>query len=67
MAKRTVFSDENNNELDYFINDKGQLYISVGAGDVEQSMYNGYIALEKDDVDELIKVLPELSKQMDDA
>lgn len=27
MARRTVFYDENNNELDCYINDKGKIYI----------------------------------------
>ena len=30
MTTRTVFSDDDNNEMDCYLNDKGKLYISVG-------------------------------------
>jgi hypothetical protein len=63
MPTRTVFSDTDNNEMDCVINDKGKLYISIGQiGD--EGMYNGYIALDKEDAQKLIKLLTELESEM---
>lgn len=65
MATRTVFSDDNNNEMDCYLNDQGKVYINVGqTGD--DNMYNGFITLEKGDVTQLIKILSELEKEMED-
>jgi hypothetical protein len=65
MATRTVFSDEENNEMDCYLNDKGKLFISVGQTG-EDIAYNGYITLNKDDVGKLIKILTELENDMID-
>jgi hypothetical protein len=63
MATKTVFIDPDNNEMDCFINDKGKLYISVGqTGD--DAMYSGYITLDKEDVQKLIKILTEMENEM---
>ena len=65
MAQRTVFEDENNNELDCYLNDKGKVFIQVGeaGGDIREK---GYIVLDKDDVNGLIKLLTEIEKDMID-
>lgn len=65
MATRTVFSDENNNEMDCYLNDKGKVFISVGQPG-EDITYSGFIALNKEDVNKLIKKLTELEKEMTD-
>ncbi len=65
MASRTVFSDENNNEMECYLNDKGKVYINVGRPS-EDVAYNGYITLNRDDVRKLIKTLTELEKEMKD-
>ncbi|MFN8356334.1 MAG: hypothetical protein U0Y10_17895 [Spirosomataceae bacterium] len=65
MATRTVFSDDNNNEMDCYLNDQGKVFISVGqSGD--DIVYSGFITLEKSDVTQLIKILTELEKEMAD-
>jgi glycosyltransferase involved in cell wall biosynthesis len=63
MATRTVFSDNDNNELDCYLNDKGKVFISVGQPS-EDIAYNGFITLSKKDVNQLIKILSELKKEM---
>jgi hypothetical protein len=63
MAVRTVFSDENNNELDCYINDKGKVYISISQPG-EDIAYSGFITLDRDDVKQLIKKLSEFEKEM---
>lgn len=63
MAKRIIFSDEDDNELECYINQKGKLYIAAGQKDDVQF---GYITLDKEDVNELIKMLSDLEEQMED-
>ena len=63
MAIRLVFEDENN-EMECFLNDKGKVYISVN--DKEDKNLNGYITLDKDDVIELIKILKDAEEQMEE-
>jgi len=65
MATRTVFTD-GNNEMDCYLNVKGQVFINVGQIGEDNSIYNGFITLEKDDVKQLIKILTELEKEMTD-
>lgn len=65
MATRTVFSDDDNNELDCYINDKGKLFISAGQPG-EDIAYNGFITLNKKDVNQLIKILSNLEKEMEE-
>lgn len=64
MPVRTVFSDENNNEMDCYLNDQGQVYISVGQSR-EDVIYSGFITLNKEDVQQFIKLLTELEKEME--
>ena len=65
MAKRTVFTDENNNEMDCYLNDKGEIFIEVGesGADIREK---GYIVLNKSDVHEFIQLLTEIEKDMKD-
>lgn len=65
MAIRTVFNGENNNEMDCYLNDKGQVFLQVGeiGSDVHDK---GFITLDKSDVNELIKMLTEIEKEMVD-
>ena len=65
MAKRTVFTDENNNEMDCYLNKQGKVYIGVGDWG-EDSAYSGYITLDKDDVSQLINILSELNDAMEE-
>lgn len=65
MPIRTVFSDENNNEMDCFLNDKGQVFIEVGESGAHLSE-KSFITLNKEDVNELIKRLSEIEKDMED-
>jgi len=65
MATRTVFSDNDNNEMDCYLNKDSKLFIRIGqTGD--DSPYGGYITLEKEDVTQLIKILSELHQDMED-
>ena len=64
MATRTVFSDKDNNEMDCYLNDKGQLYIGVGqSGD--DYIQSGFITLDKNDTMALIKILNEIVDEME--
>ena len=62
---RTVFSDDNGNEMDCYLNDKGKVFINVGKT-AEDNIYSGFITLDKQDVSQLIKMLSELEEQMED-
>lgn len=64
MPTRLVFYDENNNELECYLNSKNELYIQVGEINKEDIHYSGVITLKKDDVKQLIKILIELEKEM---
>lgn len=63
MAVKTVFTDGNNNEMDCYLNDNGEVFINVGPRG-EDVHYSGYITLDKEDVQQLIKLLSELEKEM---
>ena len=63
MATRTVFDDENGNELECYLNRALQVYISVGDRDDWQS--GGSITLDSDDVGKLIEVLQDAKRIMD--
>ena len=63
MAKRTVFNDEDNNELECYLNDKGKVYMGIGQTG-EDIAYSGFITLDKEDVKELIDILKDLEKEM---
>ena len=62
MAQKKVFYDESGHELTFHINHQGLLFLM--AGDPDESYYNGYVCLDKDDVTELIKDLRTLLKFM---
>ncbi len=64
MAIRTVFNDSDNNEMECYLNDKGKVYISVGQTG-EDAVYNGFITLDKEDVNHLMKILTELEQGME--
>ena len=64
MATRTVFTDENSNEMECYLNDKGSLLIKVGEPG-ESFENNGYITLDKEDVNKLIKILTEIESEME--
>jgi len=59
--KKTVFAEEKN-DMVFFINSHGKLYINFGIPDEEY--YNGYICLDKEDVSLLIKDLKKLLSEM---
>lgn len=63
MAQRTVFNDEDNNEMECYLNDKGRVYISVGQKG-EDIAYSGFITLDKEDVQSLIQILQNVEKEM---
>jgi hypothetical protein len=65
MATKLVFEDEDNNEMNCFLNDKGKVYIGVGQRG-EDMVYSGYITLNKEDVKQLINILKDCEKQMSD-
>ena len=62
MAITIKFYDEENNEMECYINDKNKLFIQVGQ--LNEGYYAGYIVLNKDDVKKLIEVLSETIKKM---
>lgn len=64
MANRIVFFDENENELDFHVNDDGELFMQLGKRDEEGGPYNGWITLSYGDVDKLIDELMEKKEEM---
>ncbi len=65
MAMKIVFEDEDDNEMNCFLNDKGKVYIGVGQRG-QDIVYSGYITLDKEDVGQLIKILTDCEKEMED-
>lgn len=65
MATRTVFEDEDGNELECYLNNALLVYISVGPKDDETGYSGGFITLERDDVGKLIEVLQGAKEIMD--
>lgn len=65
MATRLVFEDEDNNEMNCFLNDNGKVCIGVGQRG-EDMFYSGFITLDKADVQQLIDILTEYEKEMED-
>ena len=59
MGSRKVFFDEDGNEMECYVNDKGKVYIGVSNDDV---MSNAYITLKKGEIKELIAVLKQLEE-----
>lgn len=64
MPKRTVYYDENDNELEFYINANNKVYFSVGQKNEEYQ--TGYITLDKDDLKELIEELSSLAKDLEE-
>ncbi|WP_404985263.1 hypothetical protein ACI513_18685 [Chryseobacterium sp. M5] len=64
MPKRTVLYDEDNNELECYINQNNKVYIGIGENNDNTNF--GYITLNKEDVKELIEMLSDLEKEMED-
>ena len=58
MITRKVFTDDSENELEFYLNEDNNSYLSAGQRwDGVSSTYNGYICLDKEDIDLLIKDL----------
>jgi hypothetical protein len=62
MAKRIILDDCNGNEIEVSLLD-GLCLIKVGH-DFDEDYYNGSVLFDKEDIDELIKVLEEIKKQL---
>jgi hypothetical protein len=65
MATRTVFEDVGGNELECYLNDALQVFISVGPKDDESGYAGGFIVLDRDDVGKLIEILQDAKQVMD--
>lgn len=65
MAKRIVFSDENDHDLECYLNHEGKVFISVGQRDADP-YYSGFITLDKEDIGHLIGLLTTLESEMVD-
>ena len=65
MAKKIIFVDEDNNEMQCYLNDQGKVFINVGKLD-EDMYYQGFITLDKNDVNELISLLSSIAEQMEE-
>jgi len=65
MAIKKVFLDENDNEMECFLNTERKVFIEVRkiGGD---GYYSGFITLDKEDVKELIVILKDCQEQMED-
>lgn len=62
MIVKTVFADNEGNELECYLNEKNILQIYVGSPSDEQS-WRG-VLLDKDGVEKFIKALNELQEEM---
>ena len=60
--KQFYYSDKDNNELKFFINEDGNLFMTAGMSD--DQYYNGYIVLDDHDVEDIINDLNDLLYQM---
>lgn len=61
MPVRKIFSDENGNELQAYVNDKAKLFLQVGDADPQAASYGpGFITLDRSDLDEFIDLLTDL-------
>lgn len=56
MATKLIFEDQDNNEMNCFLNDKEKVHIDVGQKG-ENIINSGYITLDKEDVRKLIEIL----------
>lgn len=65
MATRTVFEDVGGNELECYLNNALQVFISVGPKDDESGYAGGFIVLDRDDVGKLIEILQDAKQIMD--
>ena len=65
MATRTVFEDVGGNELECYLNNALQVFISVGPKDDESGYAAGFILLDRDDVGKLIEILQDAKQIMD--
>ena len=63
MATRTIFEDQDNNEMECLLNDEGKVFISVGKRE-EDIAYRGFITLDKQDIRQLIEILTECENEM---
>lgn len=61
MPVRKIFSDGDGNELQAYVNDKDKLFISVGDPKDDSPGFNqGYITLDRSDLNEFIDLLTDL-------
>ena len=65
MARKIIFVDENDNEMQCYLNDQGKVFINVGKLD-EDIYYQGFITLDKNDVNDLISLLSSIEEQMEE-
>ena len=61
--KLEIFETEDGQQLKFYENDKGKLYIEISDGSGEQ-YYTGWIALEKQDAIDLAKSLMKVEKKL---
>ena len=67
MATKLLFYDNDNNEMECYLNDKGKLFLRVGQiGREDDVYYSGFITLDRDDVSQFINVLTELEQEMEE-
>ena len=62
MATRLVFSD-NDSDMECYLNSEEKVFIKIQRPN-EPIEHSGFITLEKEDVQELIKVLTKLESEM---
>lgn len=61
--KLEIFETEDGQQLKFYENDKGKLYIEISDGSGEQ-YYTGWIALDKQDAIDLSKSLMKVAKKL---
>lgn len=66
MPVRKIFFD-NGQKLEAYVNDKAKLFVAVGPEDDDGTgPYNGFITLDRSDLDELIDLLMSLKDEVFD-
>ena len=66
MAKRKIYVDpKTSNELEFYLNDEGQLFLQCGViSNPDEHFYNGWICLDKGDVEDIITDLQYILSKM---
>lgn len=64
-VKKTILTDDGD-ELEYYLNDKGKLFMGVNHRDEDYCANSSVIAIDKDDLGHLIREFSAIHEEMED-